>query len=87
MIIFGICFLMIYLILSALYESFIIPFQQDGCLCQQTDQHNQTCLQVNVILQSEHPCEEEVQSRPTEDWQIEEEIKVSEEEKSKAGKK
>ena len=28
-----------------------------------------------------------VQSRPTEDWQIEEEIKVSEEEKSKAGKK
>jgi len=26
MIIFGICFLMIYLILSALYESFIIPF-------------------------------------------------------------
>ena len=25
-IIFGICFLMIYLILSALYESFIIPF-------------------------------------------------------------
>ncbi len=27
-----------------------------------------------------------VQSRPTEDWQIEEEIKVSEEEKSKAGK-
>ena len=28
-----------------------------------------------------------VQSRSTEDWQIEEEIKVSEEEKSKAGKK
>ena len=27
-----------------------------------------------------------VQSRPTHDWQIEEEIKVSEEEKSKAGK-
>ena len=32
---------------------------QDGCFCQQANQHNHTCLQVDIVFQPEQLGEEE----------------------------
>lgn len=48
MIIFGICFLMIYLILSALYESFIIPVRRASECALRIDGKFPLCMDVRT---------------------------------------